>query len=75
MSHIPAILYADLWGNKQSVRSPISHAPDAEEFLELAPRVPIKTRTIPYPLANANETLGALRQGRVQGAAVLVPNR
>jgi propanol-preferring alcohol dehydrogenase len=47
---------------------------DAEEFLEPAPRVPVKTRTIPYPLANANEALEALREGRIEGAAVMVPH-
>jgi propanol-preferring alcohol dehydrogenase len=46
---------------------------DGEEFLALAPRVPVRTEVEPFPLARANEALAALRQGRVRGAAVLVP--
>jgi len=46
---------------------------DGEEFMALAPQVPVRTTTMPFPLANANEALAALREGRVEGAAVLVP--
>jgi propanol-preferring alcohol dehydrogenase len=45
---------------------------DAEEFLALAPRVPVRTTTVPYRLEQANEALDDLRAGRLQGAAVLV---
>jgi propanol-preferring alcohol dehydrogenase len=45
---------------------------DAEEFLAIAPRVPILTRTVPYRLEQANEALEDLRHGRLSGAAVLV---
>jgi propanol-preferring alcohol dehydrogenase len=73
MSDIPTFPYADLWGER-TIRSVANLTRrDAEEFLELAPRIPIRTRTIPYPLANANEALDAVRQGRIEGAAVLVP--
>ncbi len=73
MSDIPAMPYADLWGER-TIRSVANLTrADAEEFLRLAPRVPIRTRTVPYPLANANEALDALRQGLIEGAAVLVP--
>ncbi|HVP38932.1 MAG TPA: hypothetical protein VMS93_07075, partial [Candidatus Saccharimonadales bacterium] len=44
---------------------------DGEEFLALAPRVPVRTVVVPYPLARANEALQALREGRLRGAAVL----
>ena len=44
---------------------------DGEEFLALAPQVPVHTSVIPYPLEQANEALQALREGRLQGAAVL----
>jgi propanol-preferring alcohol dehydrogenase len=44
---------------------------DGEEFLELVPKVPVKTRTLPYPLEQANQALDDLRAGRLQGAAVL----
>jgi hypothetical protein len=48
-------------------------AQDGDEFLALAPRVPIRTQTASYPLASANEALDALRDGRIEGAAVLLP--
>jgi hypothetical protein len=38
----------------------------------MAPQVPVKTRTVTYPLANANQALDDLRHGRIEGAAVLV---
>jgi alcohol dehydrogenase, propanol-preferring len=44
---------------------------DGEDFLELAPQVPVKTRPLPYPLEQANQALNDLRAGRLQGAAVL----
>jgi propanol-preferring alcohol dehydrogenase len=46
---------------------------DGEEFLRLAPRVPVRTRTETMPLGSANEALTRLRQGEMKGAAVLVP--
>ena len=46
---------------------------DAEEFLALAPQAGIRTATIPYPLARANDALADLRHGASQGAAVLIP--
>jgi len=45
---------------------------DGEEFLALAPGVPIRTRIERFPLAQANEAVERLRQGRIEGAAVLV---
>jgi propanol-preferring alcohol dehydrogenase len=73
MSDIPRFPYADLWGER-SIRSIANLTRrDAEEFLALAPRVPVKTTTRPYPLARANEALDDLRAGRLEGAAVLVP--
>ncbi|MBI2313448.1 MAG: zinc-dependent alcohol dehydrogenase family protein [Betaproteobacteria bacterium] len=73
MSDIPGFPYAMLWGER-SLRSVanLTHR-DGEEFLALAPRVPVRTRVEIFPLSDANEALGRLRQGRVQGAAVLVP--
>jgi propanol-preferring alcohol dehydrogenase len=44
---------------------------DGEEFLELAPKIPVRTEIEPYPLERANEALERLRAGRVMGAAVL----
>jgi propanol-preferring alcohol dehydrogenase len=45
---------------------------DGEEFLELAPRVPVRTEVQTFPLRQANEALNRLRRGQIQGAAVLV---
>jgi len=44
---------------------------DGEEFLALAPKIPVKTRPVPYRLEQANQALDDLRAGRLQGAAVL----
>ena len=46
---------------------------DAIDFLALAPRVPVRTETVEYPLAEANAALDALRSGELTGAAVLIP--
>jgi alcohol dehydrogenase, propanol-preferring len=73
MSDIPSFPYADLW-EERSIRSVANLTRrDAEEFLELAPRVPVQTRAVVYPLDSANEALDDLRSGRIEGAAVLVP--
>ena len=73
MSEIPAFPYEILWGERvlRSVAN-LTRA-DGEEFLALAPRVPVRTEVRPYPLADANRALDDLRAGRVTGAAVLVP--
>jgi propanol-preferring alcohol dehydrogenase len=74
MSDIPAFPYEWLW-KERSIRSVANLTRrDAEEFLELAPTVPIVTETHVYPLSQANEALSALREGRLTGAAVLVPD-
>jgi propanol-preferring alcohol dehydrogenase len=72
MSDIPSFPYALLWGER-TVRSiaNLTRA-DGEEFLALAPRVPVRTQVETFPLERANEALAALREGRVKGAAVLV---
>jgi propanol-preferring alcohol dehydrogenase len=71
MSDVPAFPYAILWGERV-VRSVANLTRrDGEEFLALAPRVPVRTEVATYPLAAANEALGDLRAGRVTGAAVL----
>jgi len=46
---------------------------DGEEFLALAPKVPVRTSVEALPLSQANEALSRLREGRITGAAVLVP--
>jgi propanol-preferring alcohol dehydrogenase len=49
------------------------HPPRRREFLAIAPQVPVRTTTTPFPLAEANEALRRLREGEIEGAAVLVP--
>jgi len=73
MSDIPAFPYSILW-EERTVRSVANLTRrDAEEFLAIAPDVPVRTHTVPMPLAQANEALARLRDGRLTGAAVLVP--
>lgn len=73
MSEIPAFPYDILWGERV-VRSVANLTRrDGEEFLALAPRVPVKTTTEVLKLDQANEALTRLRGGRIKGAAVLVP--
>ena len=73
MSDIPSFPYALLWGER-TVRSVANLTrADGDALLALAPRVPVRTEVTPYPLARANEALADLREGRLRGAAVLVP--
>ena len=73
MSEVPAMPYEILWGERV-VRSVANLTrQDAEEFLALAPRVPVRTETVAMPLAEANAALARLREGKLTGAAVLVP--
>jgi propanol-preferring alcohol dehydrogenase len=71
MTDIPSFPYELLWGERvlRSVANLTRR--DGEEFLALAPRVPVRTEVEAYPLAEANEALARLRAGRVRGAAVL----
>lgn len=70
MSDIPSFPYEILWGER-SVRSVANLTRrDGEEFLDLAPKVPVRTEVVPFPLEEANEALDALRGG-IRGAAVL----
>ena len=73
MSDIPRFPYSLLW-EERVIRSVANLTRrDGEEFLALAPTIPIRTTTKAYPLAQANEALADLRDGRLTGAAVLVP--
>jgi propanol-preferring alcohol dehydrogenase len=72
MSDIPAFPYEILWGER-TVRSVANLTrKDGEEFLALAPKAGVRTHTRAMPLENANEALADLREGRIEGAAVLV---
>jgi propanol-preferring alcohol dehydrogenase len=73
MSDIPSFSYDDLLWQERSVRSVANLTRrDGQEFLDLAPEVPVHTSVTPFPLEQANEALDALRNGRLQGSAVLV---
>jgi propanol-preferring alcohol dehydrogenase len=75
MSDIPSFPYKLLWGER-SVRSVANLTRrDGEEFLALAPTVPVRTHVTEYPLERANEALDDLRAGRVHGSAVLIGDR
>ena len=71
MSDIPSFPYDILWGEREIVSVANLTRRDGEEFLALAPRVPVETTVVPYALEDANQALSDLREGRVSGAAVL----
>jgi propanol-preferring alcohol dehydrogenase len=73
MSDIPAFPYEILWGER-TVRSVANLTRrDGEEFLALAPQVTVRTEVECLPLRDANDALGRLAAGQVQGALVLMP--
>jgi len=74
MSDIPSFPYADLWGERVICSVANLTRRDGEEFLEIAPRVPVKTQTETFPLAEANTALEKFRSGQLKGTAVLVVN-
>lgn len=72
MSDIPSFAYKLLW-QERSVRSIANLTrKDGSSFFTIAPMVPVTTQIKPYSLLKANEALSDLRNGRVQGAAVLI---
>ncbi len=72
MSDIPAFPYDLLW-EERAIRSVANLTrQDGDEFLALAPKVPVRCEVEPFPLNRANEALSRLRSGDIQGAAVLV---
>jgi len=72
MSDIPSFPYADLWQERQ-IRSVANLTRrDGEEFLALAPLVPVRTTVRPYTLAQVNGAMDDLRHGRFEGAAVVM---
>jgi propanol-preferring alcohol dehydrogenase len=73
MSDIPSFPYRDLWQERTICSVANLTRRDGEEFLALAPRVPVRTETQTFPLERANDALDALRSGALTGAAVLVP--
>ena len=73
MSDIPSFPYRLLWEERQLVSVANLTRKDGIDFLRLAPKLGIVTRTTRYPLGQANQALADLRAGRFEGAAVLVP--
>ena len=74
MTDIPSFPYVDLWHERSICSVANLTRKDGEEFLALAPRIPVRTETQSFPLEAANEALARLREGRLTGAAVLVPS-
>src|SRR5215216_5484385 len=72
MSDIPSFPYRDLWEERQVVSVANLTRQDAVDFLAVVPKAGVTTTTVRYPLDAANEALADLRDGRLQGAAVLV---
>jgi len=73
MSAIPSFPYAILWEERSIVSVANLTRRDGEEFLALAPRVPVRTQIQKFALSQANEALAKLRNGELRGAAVLIP--
>jgi len=72
MTDIPSFPYELLWSERRISSVANLTRADGEEFLALAPRVPVRTEVETFPLAEANEALDRLRAGRIRGAAVLL---
>jgi len=72
MSDIPSFAYDLLWGERHVCSVANLTRQDGDEFLKLAPQVPIKTHVTTYPLDKANEALEDLRLGKFSGAAVII---
>ena len=72
MSDIPSFPYSVLWQERSICSVANLTRRDAEEFLPLAPRVPVRAEVQTFPLEEANEALARLRSGQINGAAVLV---
>jgi propanol-preferring alcohol dehydrogenase len=74
MSDIPSFPYQILW-EERVVRSVANLTrKDGEELLAIAPKIPVQTEVEEFPLIQANEALNKLREGKLQGAAVLITN-
>jgi len=71
MSDIPSFPYELLWGERSVASIANLTRKDAAEFMAIAPKVPVRTTTVPFSLEQANGALSQLRTGKLQGAAVL----
>jgi len=75
MSEIPSFPYEILWRERKILSVANLTRQDGEAFLALAPKIPIETTVETFPLMAANQALSRLREGRLTGAAVLLPER
>jgi propanol-preferring alcohol dehydrogenase len=71
MTDIPSFPYADLWEERSITSVANLTRRDGKEFFDLAPRVPVQTKTETFPLEEANTALDRFRAGELRGAAVL----
>jgi len=74
MSDIPSFPYELLWGERTLCSVANLTRKDGEEFLSLAPKIPVKTEVHTYTLKEVNEALEDLRYGRFSGSAVILIN-
>jgi propanol-preferring alcohol dehydrogenase len=74
MSEIPSFPYEILWRERKLLSVANLTRRDGEAFLALAPKIPIVTTVETFPLTAANQALARLRDGRLTGAAVLLPD-
>ena len=72
MSDIPSLPYVELWGERAICSVANLTRRDGEEFLDIAPRVPVRTETETFPLEEANTALDRFRSGELSGTAVLL---
>ena len=75
MSDIPSFPYADLWEEREIGSVANLTRRDGEQFLKIAPRVPLKTKVEAFSLGDANDALQKFRAGKLNGTAVLVIDR
>jgi alcohol dehydrogenase, propanol-preferring len=73
MSDIPSFPYDLLWGERQLRSVANLTRDDGEQFMRIAPQVPVTTHVEPFPLERANEALERLRAGHITGAAAIIP--
>ncbi len=75
MSPIPEFPYEILWGERRIESVANLTRKDGDEFMGIAPQVPVHATIEKFPLEAANEALNRLRDGKISGAAVLDPRR
>jgi propanol-preferring alcohol dehydrogenase len=73
MSAIPSFPYESLWHERSICSVANLTRRDGKEFFLIVPRIPVKTTVQTFPLEEANEVLARLREGKIKGAAVLIP--